>query len=105
MSCSSNKFDNGLLYLLVRFSCFVKLEELYFVGNYFESFFVFICDFINVKKFYMDNCIFRKILREIENMLNLVVVDLSFNSFGSFDSLLKEFFYLLNIKDLYLIDC
>ena len=105
MSCSPNKPDNGLPHLPARFSCFAKLEELHLVGNHFESFPVPICDLTNIKKLYMDNCTLRKIPREIENMSSLVVVDLSFNSLGSSDSLPKEFFHLPNIKDLYLIDC
>ena len=105
MSCSPNKPDNGLSHLPARFSCFAKLEELHLVGNHFESFPIPICDLTNVKKLYMDNCTLRKIPKEIGNMSSLVIVDLSYNSLGSSDSLPKEFFQLPNIKDLYLIDC
>lgn len=105
MSCSPNKPDNGLSHLPVQFSCFAKLEELHLVGNHFESFPMPICDLTNVKKLYMDNCTLRKIPKEIGNMSSLVIVDLSYNSLGSSDSLPKEFFQLPNIKDLYLIDC
>lgn len=92
MCCSIIKLDNGFLRLLIYFNCFFYLEEFYLVGNYFEGFFLFICNFGNVKILYMDNCIFIKIFKEIKNMLSFVVVDFSYNSFGNFDSLLKEFF-------------
>ena len=105
MSCSPNKPDNGLLRLPVQFSRFSQLEELHLVGNHFESFPMPICNLRNVKKLYMDNCTLTKIPKEIGNMSSLVMVDFSYNSLGSCDSLPIEFFCLPNIKDLYLIDC
>lgn len=62
MSCSFIKLDNGFLRLLELFGNFLYFEELYLVGNYFEVFFLLICRFCKVKKFYMDNCILIKIL-------------------------------------------
>lgn len=105
MCCSTIKPDNGLSQLPTRFNCFSHLEELHLVGNHFEGFPLPICNLGNVKTLYMDNCTLTKIPKEIENMSSLVMVDFSYNSFGSPDSLPKEFFHLPNVKDLYLIDC
>ena len=105
MSCSPIKPDNGLLRLPPEFSKFLNLEELHLVGNHFEAFPMPICQLINVKKLYMDNCTLRKIPKEIKSMSSLVVVDFSYNSLGKPESLPKEIFDLPNLKDLYLIDC